>query len=124
MPGPEQTELNQDAILWRKSDTKNDYNRPVLRPLEEVKIRFKLGRTQSTDAKGTVISYDGSAVTEETYPIDSIMWVGELKDMPAAPTPLYQIKSYRETPDLKGRETKFTAMLVRYTDTLPTVEDS
>ena len=121
MPGPEQTELNQDAILWRYS-SKDDYNRPVVKQPEEVKVRFKLGQVQSTDAKGSVISYDGSAVTEETYPIDSILWIGKLSDMPAAPTPLYQVKSYRETPDLKGRETKFTAMLMRYTDTLPTIE--
>ena len=120
MPGPEQTELNQDAILWRYS-SKDDYNRPIVSQYEEVEVRFKLGQVQSTDAKGSVISYDGSAVTEETYPIDSILWVGELKDMPDAPTPLYQIKSYRETPDLKGRETKYTAMLMRYTDTLPTI---
>lgn len=121
MPGPEQTELNQDVILWRYA-SKDDYNRPVLKPLEEIEVRFKLGQIQSTDAKGSVISYDGSAVTEETYPIDSILWIGKLSDMPAAPTPLYQVKSYRETPDLKGRETKFTAMLMRYTDTLPTIE--
>lgn len=121
MPGPEQTELNQDAILWRYA-SKDDYNRPIVSQPEEIAVRFKLGQVQSMDQKGSVISYDGSAVTEEIYQIDSILWIGRLKDMPESPTPLYQIKSYRETPDLKGRETKFTAMLMRYTDTLPALE--
>ena len=122
MPPPENNELNQNAILWRFSDTKDDYNRPIVKAYEEVMVRFNLKRRQSTDAKGTVINYDATAITEETYPIDSILWIGELKDMPASPTPLYQVKSYSEMSDVKNRETKYKAMLVRYTDTLPTIE--
>lgn len=124
MPAPETNDLLDSAILWRKSDTKDDYNRPVLRPYEEVMVNFSLKRRQSTDAKGTVISYDATAITEETYPIDSILWVGELKNMPASPTPLYVIKGWDETNDVKNRETKHRAVLMRYTDTLPTVETS
>lgn len=124
MPSPENNDLLDSAILWRKSDTKNDYNRPVLRPYEEVNIDFSLKRRQSTDAKGSVINYDATAITEETYPIDSILWVGKLKDMPALPTPLYVVKGYSESNDIKNRETKYRANLVRYTDALPTVEAS
>lgn len=123
MPSPETNDRNQDAILWRRSGT-DDYNRPVLSALEEIKVRFKLGNTKSVTKDGSVIGYDASMVTEETYPIDSIVWVGELKGMPESPTPLYQIKSYREVTDVKGRETRYTAMLMRYTDTLPTLESN
>lgn len=123
MPAPETNDLLDPAILWRYS-SKDDYNRPINRPYEEVMINFSLKRRQSTDAKGSVISYDATATTGETYPIDSILWIGELKDMPESPTPLYQVKGYSEMSDVKNRETKYKADLVRYTDTLPTIEST
>lgn len=126
MPAPETNDLLDSAILWRFSDRKDDYNRPIVSQYEEVMINFSLGRaktrTESRDAKSSVISYDATAITEETYPIDSILWIGELRDMPEKPTPLYQVKGYSESNDIKNRETKYRANLMRYTDTLPTIE--
>lgn len=124
MPGPESNCREQVAVLWQASGNVDEYGKAKVKLPEEVEVRFRNKRVRTGDPKGNQVTYDASVVTEETYPIDSILWVGEMKDLPDEPTPLYQIKEYGEVSDVKGRETNYTAMLMRFTDTLPTVEDN
>lgn len=124
MPSPESNCREQVAVLWEASGNVTENGVPKVKLPREVEVRFRNKQVRTGDPRGNQITYDASAVTEETYPVDSVLWVGEMADLPDEPTPLYQIKEYGEVPDVKGRETNYTAMLMRYTDTLPTVEDN
>lgn len=127
MPAPEQTNRYQKAVLWMASGT-DDYGQPKTVAPVEIRVRWITKRTQVNDPQGNAVSLDATAVVDRKISPGSVMWLGEYADFlgtgsgsASDDTELHEVKTYDETPDLKGRLVYRTVGLARYRDALPTL---
>ena len=116
----ETSDLHQRAVLWR-FDSHDDHGQLRVFSPEEIGVRWVENNREVVSKDGTVVVSTVQAVVEEDIPIDSILWLGELLDLPISPTDLMQVVSKSTVPDLKNRETFRELNLLRYQDTLPTI---
>lgn len=127
MPVLEKMDLNQTAVLWLKL-SENQYAQPVVNPVGvEIRVRWNDKRTQRQDKDGNPIFYDATVVVSQDVPVDSILWLGELADIPGSADPpvpesdLFKVSKINTALDLKGRPNhrRRELMLDRFNDTLP-----
>lgn len=121
MPPLETHDRKQDAVLWNFV-RQDRHGKPVLAAPVAVKVRWTLNDSQVVDATGNTIQSSGSVVMDRSVDNMSVMWLGELKNLPAPPTELHQVIKANTTPDIKNRFTRYEYTLMRYSDELPTVE--
>ena len=123
MPAFETMDLVHTAVYWEATGV-DDYNNPTILSNVGIEIpcRWTEGLAETLDAKGNVIAADASVVVDRELAIGSVMWLGKLVDLPDPPTDLKYIKFRKATSDIKGRNTRRTVLLMKYSDTLPTVE--
>lgn len=110
----------QRAVLWKASGFDNN-GKVTVDPAEEIDVRWVEKRRGTLDAQGNTIAVDATAVVDQEIVVGSILWLGNMDDLPAIPVNLKQVATYDETPDLRGRETARSVGLVRYSETLPSL---
>ena len=122
MPAPEHDNRRQKAILWTRKGV-NRQGQVTLNDPVEIMVRWKWVKREVLDKQGNTVAIDAEVVTVETVPIGSVMWLGELNDLPGtAEVPeedTMQVISAPPTPDIKGRFIQRTLMLMRIKDTMP-----
>jgi hypothetical protein len=128
MPQVEVASLIQRAVLWPVQGY-DEYGQFVVSDAPcEIKIRWVENRSNTLDKDGNAVGVDATADVDRRIEIGSILWLGKLKDWPVNTKPqnainpykLMEVKTYNESPDLKGRNFKRGVGMIRYRDTLPT----
>lgn len=124
MPAIEEMFLEQTAVLWEAAGT-DIYGREVVSSDPyEVSVVWTWGRSQSRDAKGNVIAIDATVLIFQEVPVDSVMWLGTLDDLPGtALVPeedVMVVASCNASPNMKNTETAYDLKLARRGASLPT----
>lgn len=112
--------LNQKAVLWAKTGTDN-YGNPTVSAAKEIPVRWIEDEGEMLDAEGDRIRFDVKLVVDRVLVIGSIVRQGTKASLPSPPDSLYQVVGFREVPNIKGDDIRRTAMLIRYSNTLPTI---
>lgn len=125
MPTLETMDLMQKAVLWAAAGN-DDHGEITVSNRVEIDCRWVLGKTQSVDAQGNLVAYDGGLVVDQEIAVNGILYRGSEESLPedvgsATDLELYQVKGYREGMDLKGRSIRRTLMVQRYRGAIPTI---
>ncbi len=120
MPAPEVLNLTDYAVLWAAS-TIGDYGMDKVSSPVEIRVRWEDSAEISGNAQDTVQATPAVIYVDREVTVGSVMWHGEMRNLPDSPTGLWLVTGYNATPDLKGRNTQRTVTLARYNDTLPDV---
>ena len=121
MPTLETMDRRQKAQLW-PFHSRDGHGQVKVSARVEKDVRWVDGKTESVDAQGNPIALDATVVLGEEIAIDGIMWKGTLAQYNAASShTFYRVVEVNVTPDIKNRNTRWEARLVRHSDTLPTV---
>lgn len=123
MPTPELDGRYQCAQLWRAVGVDN-YSNPKVSVREEIRVRWENKSIEILDPRGLPIRVDAVVHSICDIPTDSIMWLGEAKDLPddmRKISNLMQITVKNYTPDIKGRVIRRTYGLIRFKDKLPVI---
>jgi len=118
MPPIETDDLCQEAVLWVANGVDNSGEYKVDAAVE-INVRWETSGKEGVDALGNEIIVDSLVVVDQMIPTGSIMWLGELDDLPDTLVDLRRVASYTEVPDIKGQEIRRTVALTRYHDELP-----
>lgn len=116
----ETSSLTEKAVYWAASGHNRNGEIRLSDPVE-IDVRWEEGQQRSMDAQGTPLNIDAMIYLDTVLTTESIVWRGELDDLPDSPTNLYRVVFYEEVPDIKGVEVQRDAGLQRYGDTLPEV---
>lgn len=111
---------HQKAVLWAANGFDN-YGEPKVHGPVEIAVRWEEEGQEALDAQGNNIAIDASVVVDREIPVGSIMWLGRLRDVADPPVNLNQVVSFNKIPDVKGRTFRRTALLIRYSDALPSL---
>lgn len=112
----------QKAVLWSVSSTPTDYGRYKLNAAVQLDVRWEERKHETTNPQGTTILADAMLSVGQAVTVGSIMWKGrksELPDPVTGVTDLYEVVSYNEIPDLKGRGYERTVSLQKWSNELP-----
>ena len=120
MPAPEVLNLTDHAVLWAASDV-DYYGMDKVSSPVEIRVRWEGSASVSGDPQDTVQATPTTVYVDRAVTVGSLMWHGELRDLPDPPTGLFLVVGYDVTPDLKGRNMQRTVTLARYSDLLPEV---
>jgi hypothetical protein len=120
MPALEITGLNDYAVLWAASST-DQYGRFKVSEPVEIRVRWDGSQVESTDPNNTVQAQPAEVLVDRVITVDSILWHGKLRDLPAVPTNLAKVIGYEAVPDIRNKFIQRTVTLMRYNDSLPTV---
>jgi hypothetical protein len=120
MPAPELNGRYEQIVLWTASGYDN-YSNPVVDVAQEITVRWEDIRRETTDPKGATVIVDVALFVDRDIPIGSIVWRGELTDLPVSPTELREVIGFEKIPDIKGRISQRTALLRSYGNALPYV---
>jgi hypothetical protein len=118
MPGVETFDCIDYAVLWEVLDYDNYAVVKVAEPVE-ILVRWVDTETDSNDAEGNKLTISAEVSAKQVIPVQSVMWHGRLADVPDPPTNLLQVKMAKDTPDVKGRNRRYTFSLTKYKDKLP-----
>lgn len=116
----ENASLTSKAVLWEAAGH-DRHGKVQVSAAVEIDCRWEEGRRASVDVQGTPIAVDVTMFVDQEVAAESIVWHGELVDLPSPPTGLYQVVLVNYTPDIKGIETQRDVGLKKYSDSLPEV---
>ena len=120
MASPETGMKEEKAVLWAFASHDRHGKVQVSAPVE-IDARWEIGSSATINAQGTPIALDAAVYVNQSVTAESVMWRGELADLPTPVTGLYQVVSYSETPNIKGVEVQRDVGLKSYGDNLPEV---
>lgn len=126
MPPLETLDRRQKAVLWAYSGV-DAYGQATVSPPVEVLVRWTYTRREVQDPQKGTITVDAKAVADRQLTPGSVMWLGPLSEIllqgnvPTPPRDVMVVVSQAVTPDVKNRNTRYTAELSRSKDTLPAV---
>ena len=113
---------NSFAVLWAFVGQDRHGKQIVASPIQ-IPVRWVLNQNQVIDPTGNTIASTGTVITHGLAIVNmSILWQGQLADLPAVPTNLHQVIKVNSTPDIKNRNTRFDYVLMKFSDQLPTVQ--
>ena len=120
MPSVESMGRYQKAVLW--AAVGHDRNGKItVSAAAEIDVRWEEGKREAPGETGEPVAYDAMVMVDQAVTIDSLLWKGALADLPVSMTNVFRVASVEDVPDLKGRNTQRTLMLVRWGNTLPTI---
>ena len=120
MPALEASSLHQKAILWERTGW--DANgEPVVSAPVEIACRWERVQREMLSEQDTTIAVDREVWVDQEIPVGSMLWEGELIDLPSPATDVLQVIAATKIPDIKGRDFERTVMVRRYKESLPTV---
>ncbi len=123
MPALEVDCLTQKAVWWSSTD-KNRYGDPTTAAKVEVDVRWETGNKETISPVNATIAIDSTVVLDRAMKIGDLLWLGALVDLPTPDSAVINIReivNYNETPDIKGRETRRVAHLIKFSNTLPSL---
>jgi hypothetical protein len=121
MPAPERDHRHQKTVLWSFVTTDKNGQPLVAPPRQLNETGWMTGIRESIDQSANPIAISATVDVNEEIPIFSIMRLGALTDVPSPPNNLHQVVDIKITPDVKGREIKYTVMLSRWQKPLPRI---
>lgn len=125
MPALEQMGLDQTAILWIVSNLTDNYGQNKIQDPIEISLRWENRSASSRGSENQVTGIVANISADREIPVNSILWKGELIDYSGTAeqnTQLCEVQSTGNVKDIKGRETRYEASLVRYKGILPILE--
>lgn len=117
MPSITTSHRHQKAVLYIANGTDRNGEVKVDPPIE-IDVRWQTVRKEITDTLGNTIELDSQAVVSQLIPIDSLMWLGKLLELPSPVTNLRQVKVYTEVSDMRNRGIRRVVGLAKYSDTV------
>lgn len=126
MPPLEHAGMVNRAVLWSFVRADGD-GFPLVSAPVEVRCRWEERNIEMTDPDGNRIQVDVVLAVPRQIAVNSLMWAGELDDLPVVdgtPTPstdLYEVVARDRGDDLKGRVRRWEFGLRRFKDALPRV---
>ena len=118
MPPIETLGRYEKAVLWPLSGQDN-FGEVTLATRVEVTVRWDDTQREALDAQGKTIKIDASVLVDRSIAVGSIMWKGELADLPNPPTNLFQVIGYEETSAINNKFRHREVLLMKYGNTLP-----
>lgn len=123
MPQLEVTGLVHKAVLWEKAATDKFGADTVYLPVE-IDCRWNEDERDIQDRLKNTVRISGDAMVAREIPVGSIMWLGELADLPTPLTNLRRVYSYDVTLNIKNRISQRNVLLQRHANELPTLAGS
>jgi hypothetical protein len=120
MPSIETACRFQKAVLYVANGFAADGEETVAAGVS-IDVRVEIGKREALDATGNVIAVDMVLVVDRAIPIGSIVWIGNINNIASPPVDLLEVKTYREVPDVKGRNFRRVIDLMRHSNTLPDI---
>lgn len=116
--------LFQRAVLWPVIGV-NRYGENVVGSPVEIAVRWNTNRAERLDPKGNTVTVDGTAIVAQDIAIGSHMWLGTMSEWygevgsgsGAGDDELTYVKTFKSTPDVKGRQTAREVGLMRFKNT-------
>lgn len=121
MPRLEVNRLKQKAVLWAYASV-NDYGEPIVSAAVEIPVRWENVQQEYTNPQGNTVGIEAIVTVNRVITVDSILWLGNLADLPGTPTNLKKVVRIVDIPNIKGRNTMREVWCMRYGDSLPTLE--
>jgi hypothetical protein len=128
MPPFETMDRHQSALYWAATGRSGRDGQPIVSAPVELTVRWagpQPDQTERMTPEGNTVAVHATVVLDQPVTVGGIMWQGGFADLPGtASVPegdLMQVISYSETPDLKNRNFRREATLMRFRDSLPTV---
>lgn len=125
MPSIETADLHDWAVLWEPAGV-NNYGDQTIESPREIRCRWEDTQHEALNSQSKSQGFDAVVVVGCDIPIDSILWLGRLNCVPGtAETPedsLYKVVRKSAIPDIKRRNFRRVIYLVRFNNTLPTIE--
>lgn len=124
MPSFTKAHLKDDAVLWTKTGNYSDDGKVLLNSAVAIKVRWEQKSGEFISPDGATIGYDDVVYVNQEIEEGSIMWKGKLEDLPSpnsSITDLRQVIKYEGIPDVKGRVQMRRVILMKHSDSLPTV---
>lgn len=88
-------------------------------PPQPINVRWTNQKRLSTAPDGQTITTDADVLCDTAIPVQSILRLGGMDEIPDPIDKLYRVMALNETPDLKNRESAYSVSLSRSNDTLP-----
>lgn len=110
----------EEAVLWARSGFDKKGIPKVTTPVE-IMSRWEKGARQIMGPEDVPIGATGNVMVDREITVGSLLWLGELEDLPDAPSGLVEVIDYEEIPDVKGEEKQRNVVVRRWKDSLPTV---
>jgi hypothetical protein len=120
MPTVERVGLTQRAVMWAPSGVDNYGNTRVSSPVE-ILCGWPQVKTKPGNAQSDAVSRTEQLAVDRDIAIGSILWLGSLADLPDTPESLREVVSVTKTPDIKGRQFRYTVGLAAFSNSLPAV---
>lgn len=118
----ETTRRRQYAVLWAAGTTYTEIGRKKVQRAVQVEVRWEEKQTDAMNAHGESIRIDATVVVDQDVEIGSLMWLGELADWTSSSGDIYEVVSFSKVPNLKQTRLRRVVGLVRYSDSLPSIE--
>lgn len=125
MPAIEQMELDQKAVLWSVSTKVDNYGQNKVEDPIEINVRWENKSSSNRSSENQVTGIVAMISADREISVNSVMWKGELSDFVgsvAQNQQLCEVQNSGNVKDIKGRETRYEASLVRYKGTVPILE--
>jgi len=114
--------LNQTAMLWTASTTRDDDGEIQVNAGTAISVRWEDAKGTIQDGQGDNVRYDASAVVDEDIALEGVMYLGTESEYTNDSSPdLYRIVGVSKIPDVKGRNPRRVVLLARLSHTLPTL---
>ena len=109
--------LNQKAVLWLKTGV-NQFNQDTYGEPEEIPCRWEDRDDQVKLDSGELINATARIMVAQVIPLESILWLGKLVDLPDYPSDLHEVVLTRNTPSLDGMNYQRTIVTQRFAGTI------
>ena len=120
MPHQESSHRNQKALLWEATGAFDNYGQPVVGDAEEIDVKWqwsKMGSRQPMIGSRPIeaIVHVGREISEGSHMLlgDEEEW---LSGSGVSDNDVYEVVSYQEATDVKGRGTRRLVKLARFKD--------
>jgi len=123
MPPIEEMDCHQKAVLWRRRTSMpvaNDYGDTIVDDPVEINCRWVWTKRVSRAADDSEVTIDASVVVLEEIEEGSLLWLGELADLPGTGTAdfpdadLCEVVTEKNTPSIHNRFRRRTVNISRY----------
>ena len=119
---------NQDAVLWDFAGAFDEDGFPRCYAPVAIEVQWKTSRRLANTTNRGVVSLNSEAVVSQKISLHSIMWLGtyatflgEGSGSGMDDPELYEVVTYQEQKDLRGRETRRVVGLIKWRQDPPTV---
>jgi len=111
----------QDAVYWSFSGVDNYGEVKVSSPIA-LKVRWEDTQSEIASPEGDTIRSDAQVYVDRVIAEGSMLWKGHIDDLPSPVTNVKKVVASSDIPNIKGRANEYRLDVVKFGDSLPTVE--